>query len=93
MSTKNIDTELSLQSLWKSIAPPTEEDILQQWYGCIYQEYNKTKGSKKQALFDAKATHLFLSDESRKAYSLEMENLKPKTGSKSILESVQQHLT
>ena len=30
-STKNVDIELSLQSLWKSISPPTkEEDILQQ---------------------------------------------------------------
>ena len=45
-STKNMDSELSLQSLWKSISPPTkeEEDILQRWYGCIYQEY-KSKGS------------------------------------------------
>ena len=92
-STKNVDIELSLQSLWKSISPPTkEEDILQQWYGCIYQEYNKTKGSKKQAVFVAKATRRFLSDENGKAYALEMESLKPKIGSGTILESVSQHL-
>ena len=49
-STKNIDIELSLQSLWKLISPPTkEEDILQQWYGWVYQEYNKTKGSKSKS--------------------------------------------
>ena len=91
-STKNIDIELSLQSLWKSISPPTKkEDILQQWYGCIYHEY-KPKGSKKQAFFVAKATRRFLSDENRKAYALEMESLKPKIGSGTILESVPQHL-
>ena len=91
-STKNVDIELSLQSLWKSISPPTkEEDILQQWYGCIYQEYNKTKGSKKQAVFVAKATRRFLSDENGKAYALEMESLKPKIGSGTILQSVPQH--
>ena len=72
-----------------SISPPTkEEDILQQWYGCIYQEYNKTKGSKKQALFVAKATHRFLSDKNRKAYALDMESLRPKIGNENILESV-----
>ena len=91
-STKNIDIELSLQSLWKSISPPTkEEDILQQWYGCIYQEY-KLKGSKKQALFVAKATRRFLSDENGKAYALEMKSLKLKIGSGTILKSVPQHL-
>ena len=66
---KNIDIELSLQSLWKSISPPTkDEDILQRWFGCIYQEYNKTKGSKKQALFVAKATRRFLRDENGKTW-------------------------
>ena len=43
-STKNMDSELLLQSLWKSISPPTkEEDIMQQWYGCIYQEYKSKR--------------------------------------------------
>ena len=56
-----------LQSLQKPILPPTkEEDILQQWYGCIYQKCNKAKGSKKQALFVVKATPHFLSDENGK---------------------------
>ena len=83
--TKNVDIGLSLQSLRKSISPPTkEENILQQWYGCIYQEYDKTKGSKKQAVFDAKATRRFLNDENGKAYALEMESLNPKIGSKTI---------
>ena len=82
-----------MQSLWKLISLPTkEDDILQQWYGCIYQEYNKTKGSKKQALFVSKATHRFLSNENGKAFALEMEGLKPKIGSRFILESVPQHL-
>ena len=92
MSTKNVDIELLLQSLWKSISPPTKEDLLQQWYGCIYQEYNKTKGSKKQAVLVAKATRCFLSDENGKAYAPELESLKPKIGSETILESVPQHL-
>ena len=91
-STKNIDIELSLQSLWKSISPPTKEDILPQWYGCIYQEYNKTRGSKKHILFVAQAIHRFLSDENGKAYALEMETRKPKIGNGSILESVPKHL-
>ena len=43
-SSQNIDVESLLQSLWKSIFLPSKErDILQQWYGCIYQEYNKNK--------------------------------------------------
>ena len=50
MSTKNIDIELSLKSLWKSISPSTKEDILQQWYGCIYHKYNKPKGKKESPL-------------------------------------------
>ena len=92
-SKKNIDIEFLLQSLWKSISPPTkEEDVLQQWYGCIYQEYNKTKGSKKQVLFAAKATPRFLSDENGKAYTLEMESFKSKIGRRTIFETVPQHL-
>ena len=58
----------------------------------VYQEYNKTKGSKKQALFVSKATHHFLSNENGKAFAQEMESLKPKIGSGTILESVPQHL-
>ena len=92
-SKKNIDIEFLLQYLWKSISPPTkEEDVLQQWYGCIYQEYNKTKGSKKQVLFAAKATPRFLSDENGKAYALEMESFKSKIGRRTIFETVPQHL-
>ena len=67
----------------------TKDDILQQWYGCIYQEYNKIKGSKKQALFFAKTTIRFLNG---KAYALKRENLKPETGSRTILESVPQYV-
>ena len=52
----------------------------------------KAKEVKKQSLFVAKATRCFLTDENGKAYALEMESVKPKIGSGTILESVLQHL-
>ena len=61
------------------------------WLHLSRVQYNKTKGSKKQAVFVAKVTCRFPSDENGKAYALGMESLKPKIGSRTILQSVPQH--
>lgn len=86
-SQKEMTAEESLLDLWKSLSPPAEEsDVIQKWYGCIYE----TKG--KSRLYVGKAIRRFLIECNGPISAMEIECLKPHVGLDSILESVPEHL-
>ena len=85
--------EDKLISLWGGLSPPTkEENLIQKWYGCIYENFSKLKYSKKQTLYIGKTLRRFLSNKNGKVYAVEVEPLKLKVGSSTILESVPENL-
>ena len=72
---------------WKSLnSPKSEEDIIQKWYGCIYN------ARKKNHLYVGKAVRRFMDDVNGPVTALEIESLKPHVGSGNILESIPEHL-
>ena len=82
-----------LVSLWGGLSLPTnKENLIQKWFGCIYEKFSKPKHSKKQNIYIGKILRMLLSDENGNPYAVEVESLKLKAGSGTILESVPEHL-
>ena len=74
--------EESLISLWKSLSSPTkEEEVIQKWYGAIYMH------KKKMHLYVGKVTRRFLYDEGGPVTAIELDCLKPRIESGTVLES------
>ena len=75
------DIQCYLNHIWKGLSPPVlEEDIMGSWYGAIFQ--NKQRNQ----LYIGKLTRRFLSDENGTVESVELEELKPKSGGGTDLE-------
>ena len=71
-----------LISFWKSLSPPVaEDDIIHKWYGAVYEH------KKKFHLYVGKATRRFLYDEDGPVTAIELDCLKPRIGTGTILEA------
>lgn len=82
-----IDDEGALKGLWKKLSPPvSEESVVQQWYGIIYN------GKKKGHLYVGKATRRFLHDVDGPVSGIEFDCLKPHIGTGTVLSSIPDHL-
>ena len=74
--------EAYLIALWKKLSPPEkEDDITNKWYGAIYEHKNKCH------LYVGKAIRRFLYDEKGPVSSIELDCLKPRVGTGTVLES------
>ena len=79
---ENDDDEEALKNVWQKLSPPnTEESILQQWYCGIY------KDNRKEYLYVGKSTKRFLDDVDGPVSGIELDCLKLKVGSGTVLES------
>ena len=57
---ENFCQDGKLVSLWGGLSPPTkEENLIQKWYGCIFEDFSKWKHSKKQTLSIGKILRRF----------------------------------
>ena len=79
--------EDELINLWKEISAKKEEEVINKWYGAIY-EVSPSKKEKYLKLFVGKATRRFLADADGPATSLETDSLEPPIGETCVLKSV-----
>ena len=78
--------ESKLIDLWRSLCPPTTEEVIQQkWYGVVYTD------KRKDYLYVGKVLKRFVDDVDGPTMALEVDCLKPHVGSGSILESYDQN--
>lgn len=72
---------------WAKVNPPNkEEDVVQKWYGVIFNQHKKTY------LYVGKALKRFIDDESNVATSLEVDCLKLHIGTGNVLEEYAPHI-
>ena len=63
---------MARQKCWKGLSPPTVEDVVNKWYGCIYLS------NRGPNLFIDKAAQRFLNDEGGLITALEIDRLEQK---------------
>ena len=65
---------VTMQNCWKGLSPPTAEDVVNKWYGCIYTSKRGTN------LFIGKAIQRLLNDEGGLILMLEVDCLEQRMG-------------
>ena len=82
VSDVEVTDEEGLLRLWRELSPPQSEDsVVQNWYGAIYEH------KKKSYLYVGKAIRRFFFDVDGPVTAIELDCLKPKLGTGTVLES------